>query len=146
MRGTFDAHLTDELHRTQTRQTLQLIEEDRTTHIHLFHQLIDRQGVVVHVFVHYIQQLGEERITRYRIIGLLRLQTHQTLTVTLLQLRALRQYIMYAGTHVFRLKRLGHIVIRTVLQSLQTTLDSRLGGKQNHRYIVRVRVLFDELR
>ena len=90
MRSTFDTHLTDELHRTQTRQTLQLIEEDRATHIHLFHQLIDRQGVVVHVLVHDIQQLGEERITRYRIIRLLRLQTHQTLTVTLLQLCALR--------------------------------------------------------
>ena len=125
---SFDTHLANELHRTQTGHTLKLIEEDRSAHPHLFYQFIYCQRIIFHLLIHDIEQLCKEGITRYGFVRLRRFQTHQTLPITLLQMRTLGKDIMHPGTDILRFEGFGHIVIRTVLQRLQTTLNSRLGG------------------
>ena len=52
---------------------------------------------------------------------------------------------MDTRAQVFGFERLGHIVIRAVFHRLQTTLDSCLGGQQNHRNEVVVFIALDEL-
>ena len=146
MGGTLDTHLADELHRTETGHTLQFVEEYRTSHTHFLYQFVHRQGVVVHLTVHDIEQFGEEGITRHRVFTLLRLQTHQTLTVALLELNTLGDEVIDPGTQILGLEGLGHIVVRTILHRLQTTLDSRLGSQQNNGDIVPFGALLDKLR
>ena len=53
---------------------------------------------------------------------------------------------MHACPQVLRFKRFRHVVISAELQSLQTTLNSRLGGQKDNRNIIDIRILLNELR
>ena len=108
-------------------------------------QFIHRERVVIHLFLHHVQQFSQERIARYRFVCLRILEPHQALPVTVLQLFPLRKQVTHPCTQVFRFKRLGDIVIGSVAECLETRLDSSLGRQQDHRNEIEFGISLDEL-